>query len=333
MIKFQASALAFLLLGGACASFSATPSASARQADCPALANIDLSRLHILAAENAESRDQRVRELTGATPLPAEAESAATRIRVRVPPTGMWALDNRVTLWRTDDGWRMARQDIDYRRPPPAPPPPRPIDAPADWTPAPTPPEPNEVIREGAIMAEDGAQLDALLNDPCLELEPTRFSHTVPTRRGHDWVCVPDSSYWAAELIQAGQPPRLISIGCENNLRMSALVRLAASARLPPEPEPEPEQDAENRPYQATLEIYGDYSRVIGIGISDWFYSSAAPIIAPGGIWSQHVPVPDGPVSVWLSLRDCPRFNGSFNHSLPVAKLIFEGCDVRLVQD
>lgn len=322
-MKFQAGALALLLAAGACASLDGgAPAAQVRQADCPALANVDLNRLHARAAEIAADADAAVARLVTETPLTPEAEAAETRIRVRVPPTGMWAQDNRVTLWRTDAGWRMARRDIDHRRPPPPPPP----NAPADWA---APPNPNEIVREGPVLAEDGAQLDAMLANPCLELEPTRFSHTIPMRQGHDWVCVPDSSYWAAEIIQPGRPPRLISIGCENNLGMSALVRMAASARLPAEPQPEPE----HRPYEATLEIHGDYARVAGLSISDWYYASAAPIIAPGAIWFEHVPVPDGPVSVRLDLRDCPPFSGSFNHGYPVGKLIFEGCDVRIVQE
>lgn len=235
LIKWQAGALALLLGAGACANLSAREAGAPRQADCPAVADVNLRALHRLAEENAEARDARVRELTSETPLPAAAETATTRIRVRVPPTGMWALDNRVTLWRDETGWRMARRDIDHRRPPPPPPPPPPPGAPADWQPPPQPPNPNDIVREGLVLAEDVAQLEALLDDPCLELEPARFSWQVPMRRGENWICVPDSSYWAAEIVQPGRPARLISIGCENNLRTSALVRMAASARLAPD--------------------------------------------------------------------------------------------------
>ncbi|MCR6645631.1 MAG: hypothetical protein NVV62_14515 [Terricaulis sp.] len=327
-MKFQAGALALLLAAGACASLDGgAPAAQVRQADCPALANVDLNRLHARAAEIAADADAAVARLVSETPLTPEAEAAETRIRVRVPPTGMWALDNRVTLWRTDAGWRMARRDIDHRRPPPPPPPPN---APADWA---APPNPNEIVREGPVLAEDGAQLDAMLANPCLELEPTRFSHTIPMRQGHDWVCVPDSSYWAAEIIQPGRPPRLISIGCENNLGMSALVRMAASARLPAE-QPEPAPNV--LPFSATFEIVGDYAgREMSVTIDPYYTSMGRHhLLPPGQNWRETIPVADeSPLTMRIAIEGCAPFEGQFNPGPNLATLIVQGCALRIVQD
>ena len=135
----------------------------------PRADNVDLRALNALPPRTPKNRRGGARLLP--TPLP-EAAAADTRIRVRVPPTGMWAQDNFITLWRAGDGWHVARQDKNYRAPPPPPPPPRPAADPAEWTPPPQPPPPNDGIHEGPIGAERSAQLDALLADLALRLSP-----------------------------------------------------------------------------------------------------------------------------------------------------------------
>ncbi len=331
-LRLSLAASAVALLAAACVSAGGSGESGVSQAQCPALDNVDLNELNALAAENPEESDEAVRRFTGATPLPEAAAAADTRIRVRVPPTGMWAQDNFITLWRADDGWHVARQDKNYRAPPPPPPPPRPADAPADWTPPPQPPHPNDVIHEGPIGAERSAQLDALLADPCLTLEPDRYTWKIPLRRGQDWVCVPDSSYWAAEIIQRDRPPRLVSIACENRTLTSALVQFASGQR-PYEPPAEPEIVL---PFNATFEIVGDYAgREMSLTVDPYYMTMGRPqLLPPGQSWRVTMPVADeNPLTLRMEIEGCEPFEGQFRPGPNAATLIVEGCSFRLVQD
>ncbi|HRO02245.1 MAG TPA: hypothetical protein PLS69_01375, partial [Terricaulis sp.] len=319
------AASALGLLAAACVSATGAGEGGITQAQCPALENVDLRELRALAEENVAESNEAVQRFTSATPLPEAAANADTRIRVRVPPTGMWAQDNLITLWRAEDGWHVARQDKDYRRPPPPPPPPN---APADWAP---PPNPNDVIHEGPIGEERSAQLDALLADPCLTLEPDRYSWKIPLQRGQDWVCVPDSSYWAAEIIQRDRPPRLISIGCENRTLTSALVQFASGQR-PYAPPAEPEIVL---PYSATFEVVGDYAgREMTLTVDRYYMLMGRLILLPSGeSWKETIPVADeNPLTLRMEIEGCEPFEGQFRPGPNVATLIVEGCTFRLVQ-
>jgi len=320
------------LFAAACVSTTGAGEGGIAQAQCPALENVDLRELRALAEESAAERNEAAQRFTSTTPLPEAAANADTRIRVRVPPTGMWAQDNLVTLWRAEDGWHVARQDKDYRRPPPPPPPPRPADAPADWAPPPQPLNPNDVIHEGPLDAGASAQLDALLADPCLTLEPDRYSWKIPLQRGPDWVCVPDSSYWAAEILVRDRPPRFVSIACENRTLTSALVQFASGQR-PFQPPAEPEIVL---PYSATFEVVGDYAeRELSLTINPYYMLMGRLILPPSGeSWKETVLVADeSPLTLRMAIEGCEPFEGQFRPGPSVATLIVEGCAFRLVQD
>lgn len=239
MIRALGLVLAASVLA-ACASMQDEQSAERlpRLSECPAFENVDRAELMRLAdpAQNpaVAEYDQNIRASVERTPLPPEAAVATTRIRLRAPPTGMWARDNFVTAWRDGRGdWYFARQDIDYSAPPPPPVMPPSYPQPADWAPlSPTLAE-RFPVRTGRASMEAGAALDALLADPCMRLEPDRFTSSVPLRRAHGWVCVPDSSAWFAEIVQAGRPPRLVGVACENRFLSSRLLQtvLAIGAR------------------------------------------------------------------------------------------------------
>lgn len=331
-LRLSLTASALALFAAACVSTAGSNDGAVTQAQCPALENVDLRELQALAEENAAESDEAVQRFTSTTPLPDAAANADTRIRVRVPPTGMWAQDNLVTLWRAEDGWHVARQDKNFRAPPPPPPAPRPPNAPADWTPPPQPPHPNDVIHEGPIGAERSAQLDALLADPCLSLEPDRYSWKIPMQRGQDWVCVPDSSYWAAEIIQRDRPPRLVSIGCENRTLTSALVQFASGQR-PYQPPAEPEIVL---PFNATFEVVGDYAgREMTLTVDRYYMLMGRLIPLPSGeSWKETIPVADeNPLTLRMEIEGCEPFEGQFRPGPNVATLIVEGCSFRLVQD
>lgn len=331
---WRMSALAALAPGlfFAAACVSANDGGPAPRPACLALENVDLAALQALAEDDAAERDEAARRFISATPLPDAAAGAETRIRVRVPPTGMWAQDNFITLWRADDGWHVARQDKDYRAPPPPPPPPRPPGAPSDWAPPPQPPHPNDVIHEGPLGADQSAQLDALLADPCLTLEPDRYTWKIPLERGPDWVCVPDSSYWAAEILQRDRPRRIISIACENRTLTSALVRFASGQR-PHAPPAEPENVL---PFSATFEVVGNYAgREMSLTIDPYYMAVGRQHLLPPGLsWRETIQVADeNPLTLRIALEGCEPFEGQFRPGPNVATLIVEGCAFRLVQD
>jgi len=205
-----------------------------RPSQCPALASVDYAGLMRLADPATNTRvsqyDTWAREQVEMTPLPDEARAATTRIRIGLPPTGMWRLDNRITLWRDAAGaWFVSRRDQDLGLPPPPPQPP-PYPTPEGWTPPPPPSlEERFPVVTGPVAPVDAQRLEAALADPCLRLEPNRFTSTIPMRGTHDWVCVPDSSSWAAEIVEPGRPARLIAIACQNDLLTSDLLQQASS--------------------------------------------------------------------------------------------------------
>lgn len=224
----------FILLFGAAAVVAACATLGAGERfptaeQCPAFAEFDPAALRRngdpARNERVAAYDDWVREQVDAVPVPAEANNARTRIRVRVPPTGMWAQDDFVTAWKDETGqWRIARRRIDYRAPPPAPvPPPYPL--PENWR---QPPPPSQEERfpllVGPADAATAARLDAYLADPCMNAEPTRFPSTLLRREGPPWVCVPDSSSMAGEIIEPGRT-RLIGIACENDLVTSDFLK------------------------------------------------------------------------------------------------------------
>lgn len=212
----------------ACASLNSNAARYPSAEQCPAFAEYNPAAL---AAAGDPAQNQQVaaydawaRTRVDEVPVPAEAASAATRIRVRVPATGMWHVEDYVTAWKDEGGqWRIARRRIQSVPPPPPPPPPYPT--PPDWQPPPRPSmEERFPLLVGPANAATAARLDAYLADPCMNAEPTRFSHTLPRRRGSPWVCVPDSSSMAGEVIEPGRT-RLITVVCENDMVTSDFLR------------------------------------------------------------------------------------------------------------
>lgn len=203
-------------------------------AQCPAFATYDPAALHRAGDPSQNERvatyDDWTRGRVADVPVPAEAANATTRIRVRVPPTGMWPVDDLVTAWKDEEGrWFIARRRLDFSAPPPPPTPPS--GASADWRPSPDPPlEERFPLLLGPADATTVARLNAALEDPCMNAEPTRFSSMLPRREGSDWVCVPDSSAMAAEIVEPGGRVRLIAIACENELATSDFIRFVYGA-------------------------------------------------------------------------------------------------------
>ena len=213
--------LAFVCLIAACASLAGGGQRFPSAQQCPLFAEFDPVALHRNADPALNERvaryDEWVREQVDLVPMPAEAINATTRIRVHVPPTGMWRQDDLAAAWKGQNGhWRIARRRIDYGQPPPAPVPP-PYPTPPDWR-QPPPPSMEErfPLLVGPADAATAARLDAFLADPCMAAEPTRFPSTLPRREGPPWVCVPDSSAMAGEIIEpavrASSPSRARTI-------------------------------------------------------------------------------------------------------------------------
>lgn len=213
----------------ACASLSSGTPRYPTAEQCPAFEEYDPAALH-RAGDPAQNEqvahyDAWARERVAEVPVPAEAANATTLIRVRVPATGMWHVEDYVAAWKDLSGrWQIARRRIEGNQPP-RPPVPPPYPTPENWQP-PAPPTMEErfPLLVGPADAVTAARLDTYLADPCMNAEPTRFSHTIPRRQGPSWVCVPDSSSMAGEIIEPGRT-RLISVRCENDLVTSDFLR------------------------------------------------------------------------------------------------------------
>ena len=213
----------------ACASLSSGAPQYPTAEQCPLFATYDPAALAAAGDPTQNARvanyDSWARERVEEVPVPAEAVNATTRIRVRVPSTGMWHVEDYVTLWKDEGGrWRIARRRIESGQPPPPPVPP-PYPMPPDWR-QPPPPSMEErfPLLVGPADAATAARLDAFLADPCMDAEPTRFSSILPRRQGPAWVCVPDSSSMAGEIVQPGRT-RLIAVACENDFITSDFLK------------------------------------------------------------------------------------------------------------
>jgi hypothetical protein len=213
---------------------------------CAGAGQFDVARIKAANAEDEAKSAAWILEYTAATPLPAGAEEAGTRIRVRVPPTGMWPLDSRVTLWKDAAGtWQVATNNINYGAPPPPPPPPPPVDAEGNllpgfegWTPEPPAPPPPPYLTS-ALEAGAAAELEAFLADPCFLDGPDRLPYSVPLNEideygREEWLCPPDSAYYMAEVRQPGRPDRYISHACYMDFAVSKLLTRAAYLQASP---------------------------------------------------------------------------------------------------
>ncbi|MBA4228030.1 MAG: hypothetical protein C0456_15510 [Hyphomonas sp.] len=204
---------------------------------CPGAERFDVAAIRAENAEKASDRAARISELASITPLPPGAEMAETRIRVRVPDTAMWPWDTRLTLWKDTGGtWQIATKIVRYNVPPPPPPPPPPLGEDGlplpDWVPAPPPP-PEPPYKTSALSAENAAELDQRLSDPCFRSGPDNFSYALPLAKkdehgNKDWICPPDSAFYSAEVSIAGEPVRYLSHSCYVDFATSTFLRFAA---------------------------------------------------------------------------------------------------------
>ena len=212
---------------------------------CPGAETFDVAKIKAKDAALAEESAAHIAEYTAATPLPPGAEEAETRLRVRVPPTGMWPLDTRVTLWKDAGGtWQIATDNKDYRLPPPPPPPPPPPlgeDGQPLWeyVPEPPPPPPPPYITS-PLEAGAAADIDAFLADPCFINGPERLPYSVPLNEideygREEWLCPNDSAYYMAEVKQAGAATRYISHSCYMDFAVSKLLTRAAYLNASPQ--------------------------------------------------------------------------------------------------
>lgn len=231
---------------------TAVPPARLLAADgtlCPGAETFDVARIKAMNAEDAAKSEAWILEHTQPTPLPPGAAEAETRLRVRVPASGMWPLDTRVTLWKAAGGaWHIATDNKDYGAPPPPPPPPPPVDAEGNllpgfegWVPEPPPP-PKPPYSTSALEAGAAAELDAFLADPCFVNGPDRLPYSVPFNEvdehgREEWLCPPDSAYYMAEVKQPGLPARYISHSCYMDFAVSKLLTRTAYLTASPEPE------------------------------------------------------------------------------------------------
>jgi len=211
---------------------------------CAGAETFDLEKLAAKIAVDVDARTARIAELVAITPLPPGAEDAETRIRVRVPPTAMWGLDTRVTLWKDAEGaWQIATKNVNtHAPPPPPPPPPAPLgeDGQPLWTYPPVPPPPPPYLTS-ALSQEDAAGLDAALADPCFLDGPDHLPYAAPLLKTdehgrEDWLCPPDSAWYTAEVKLSGEPVRYILYVCYMDFAVSKLLTRMAYMSAAPGP-------------------------------------------------------------------------------------------------
>ena len=215
---------------------------------CPGAERFDVAAIREENTEKASERAARISELAAITPLPPGAEAAETRIRMRVPDTAMWPWDTRLTLWKDTGGvWQIATKIVRYGVAPPPPPPPPPLGEDGlplpGWVPAAPPPPPEPPYKTSALSAENAAELDQRLSDPCFRSGPDNFSYALPLARkdehgNKDWICPPDSAYYSSEVSLPGEPVRYLSHSCYVDFATSTFLRFAAYL-IPVAPEAE----------------------------------------------------------------------------------------------
>lgn len=247
--SFSVPALGLALLLPGCAAPEAVadlagPIAGADLA-CPGSDEFDVAAIRQENAGKAAERKELIERLASATPLPPGAEEAETRIRVRVPDTAMWPWDTRLTVWKDSEGiWQIATNIIRYNLPPPPPhPPPPPLDEDGNplyrWEPPPEPEEKPPYLMS-PLAADQAAELDRRLADPCFRAGPDNFSYAL-TRRvpgddgNRDWICPPDSAFYSAEVNLPGEETRYLSHACYLDFETSKFLRFAAYLQTTPD--------------------------------------------------------------------------------------------------
>lgn len=235
--------------------FQSPPGAPAAvQANCPTVANVDLRKM-------ARRQAGRINQPSPYRPDPAldgaRVPASATRrpppeasfvARVRLPPGGGYARDERAVVWREADGtwwgWRTVLNGVA-----PSPPPPpmpgsaeereRQVDEAAGypWWYS------TDATFEGRLDADQSARLEAAYSDPCRQLEPDQWPWEIPLLRAEDGSrtqrcqLYPDATFYMVEFTEAGRGPRSISLRCGSAGSLNAiLVTGTAHVELPAAP-------------------------------------------------------------------------------------------------
>ena len=221
-----------------------TPLDPPAQADCAAVANLDLddARFHPdwTTGENAV-RLARWHGYIGLAQIPEDAphrpsDTATMIIRAYVPAGGMWPIEDRSVVWREADGslwfWRWR---INYGAPSPMPPPPPLLEPGETWTPPPPPTlEERFPPTTGRLAASRAVGMEAAFNDVCRALDPDYFPYEQPLQRpveGRDLeLCPADSSIFFALIEELGRPAQLYVAACQNDLPTFQLMQGATYA-------------------------------------------------------------------------------------------------------
>ncbi len=240
---------AALMTASATAPASAEPPAPARPAErppqsaCAAVRDIDLRALARRPSDSADAA-RAAREQTDFLGREGPSDDAPYRpgedavIVIRAgQPAGFGSANVWALVWRdADGGWWAWRRIINPYAPPPLPPPP-----PTD----PGSPPPPELTHDQRYPAETGrvapdgaARLEAAYRDRCRAWDPDAWPAVVPLNRRIDGqrrrICAPDGGVQFADVIEAGRPPRRVTIGCRNDSPTFVLVNDSLAAQIAP---------------------------------------------------------------------------------------------------
>jgi len=168
-------------------------------------------------------------------------------IRAYVPPAGHHAaMEYHGMTWREPDGqWWVWSQWIDRLQPPPPPPPPP---RPGEPEPEPAPSTWDERFPpvSGPVSGEVAARLEAAWSDPCRVWEPDRMPWAIPLLRRDPATrsrlreCPRGGAPILGDIVEAGQPPRLISYPCNMAFSTDKLLTSTAFARPAENPQDQP---------------------------------------------------------------------------------------------
>jgi hypothetical protein len=227
---------------------------------CPTVENVDLKRIaRAQRTPSAPDPNDRLRVVQ----VPASASrrppaDAPFIVRVRLPPGGGYARDERAVVWREADGswwgWRQVLGgEVASAPPPPMPGSPEEAEKERDyaagrpWYFDPYPPY------EGRLNDEQAAMMEAAWADPCRQLEPDFWPWKIPLlrrvdgRRVHKCQLSQHATFYTAEFTEPGRPPRRIGLKCGSAGTVNAvLVTHAAHVQLP-RTEPRRQTDAERK--------------------------------------------------------------------------------------
>lgn len=201
------------------------------QADCPGVANLALDHPAFhpdwTTGQYAE-RLARWHGYLGLVQIPdgsafRPSESASMVIRAYAPAGGIWPQEDRSIVWREPDGtWWFWRWRIDHGAPTPQPTPPPLLQPGETWTPPPPPTlEERFPPRTGRLATRQAEVMEAAFNDACRAWDPEFYPYDQPFLQPVDGrpsqLCPPDSTFFFAEMSEAGRPRLLYVSACNND--------------------------------------------------------------------------------------------------------------------